>query len=204
MRRIKAEVTLLLTIAAAFATQVVAQSKSAPTTKKPPLPEVALEYSFLRSNAPPGECGCFNLNGGSANFAWPLKTSGFELVGEITADHSGQINAAGDGLTVSAYTGGARYLVKVKHKPGPYALQPFVETLVGVAHASGSLAAATSNAGAAFAANLGGGLDLRVNRSLSIRMLKADYLLTTFDNGGNNHQNNLRLGAGVVLRFGKS
>jgi peptidoglycan-associated lipoprotein len=203
MRRIKAEVTLLLTIAAVFAAQAVAQTKAAPTTENPPRAEVALEYSNLRSNAPPGGCGCFNLNGGGANFAWPLKTGGFELVGEITAGHSGHINAAADGLTLSAYTVGARYLVKIKHNSAPHSLQPFVETLVGAAHASGSLAPAISNAGAAFAANLGGGLDLRVNRSLSFRLFKADYLLTTFDNGGNNHQNNLRLGAGVVLRFGK-
>jgi hypothetical protein len=26
-------------------------------------------------------------------------------------------------------------------------------------------------------------------------------LLTTFDNGGNNHQNNLRINTGVVIRF---
>jgi hypothetical protein len=32
-------------------------------------------------------------------------------------------------------------------------------------------------------------------------LVEADYLVTTFDNGSNNHQNNLRVGAGVVLRF---
>jgi hypothetical protein len=55
--------------------------------------------------------------------------------------------------------------------------------LLGVAHASGTLGASTSNANAAFAAN---------------------YHVTAIDNGVNNHQNNLHLSAGVVLRFGKS
>ena len=31
--------------------------------------------------------------------------------------------------------------------------------------------------------------------------VQADYLVATFDNGTNNHQNNLRVGAGVVLHF---
>jgi hypothetical protein len=36
-----------------------------------------------------------------------------------------------------------------------------------------------------------------------VRLAEADYLLTTFDNGTNNHQNNLRVNAGVVVRFGE-
>jgi len=61
----------------------------------------------------------------------------------------------------------------------------------------------TANAGSAFAANLGGGVDWRASRRFSVRLLEADYLVTTFDNGVNDHQNSLRLGAGVVMRFGK-
>jgi peptidoglycan-associated lipoprotein len=164
--------------------------------------ELALDYSYLRSNAPPDGCGCFNLNGGSATFAWTLKPEGaFALVGDITAAHAGSITSSGYGLTLSAYTVGARYQPRIGHSPW----QPFGQVLVGLAHSSGSLvegqSPATSNAGAAFAANLGGGLDLGVNRRFSFRLVEADYLVTTFDNGVNDHQNNLRLSAGVVLRF---
>ena len=55
----------------------------------------------------------------------------------------------------------------------------------------------------AFAANLGGGLDLRLNHRFSIRLIEADYLLTTFNNQSNNRQNNARISAGAVIRFGK-
>jgi peptidoglycan-associated lipoprotein len=144
-----------------------------------------LDYSYLRSNAPPGDCGCFNLNGGSATFAWTLKPEGhFALVGDITAAHAGSISSSGYDLTLSSYTVGARYRFKV---PQP-SLQPFGQLLVGIAHSSGSL---------------GGGLDLRANRRFSVRLVEADYLLTTFDNGTNNHQNNLRVSAGVVMHFGE-
>src|ERR1039458_3576736 len=85
---------------------------------------------------------------------------------------------------------------RLKHSP----MQPFGQVLAGLAHSSGTLVqgqnSTTANAGAAFAANLGGGLDLRVNQRFSVRLVEADYLVTTFDNGVNDHQNNLRLKIG--------
>jgi hypothetical protein len=77
--------------------------------------------------------------------------------------------------------------------------------LLGLAHSSGTLVQGpnpgAANAGAAFAGCFGGGLDLRATPRFSVRLVEADDLLTTFDNGDNNHQNNLRISAGVVLRF---
>jgi hypothetical protein len=88
---------------------------------------------------------------------------------------------------------------------GHSSLRPFGQVLAGVAHTSGTLVQgsnfAAANAGAAFAGNFGGGLDLHASRRFSIRLVEADYLLTTFDNGSNNHQNNLRISAGMVLHF---
>ena len=36
----------------------------------------------------------------------------------------------------------------------------------------------------------------------ALRLVEADYFVTTFANGVNDHQNNLRLSFGVVARFG--
>lgn len=72
-------------------------------------------------------------------------------------------------------------------------------------HASGSLAEgpnpAATNASAAFAGIAGGGLVLRASRHLIFRLAEADYLATTFNNADNNHQNNLRIAAGMVVAF---
>ena len=212
--RIKTTFALLLTVAAVSTAPALAQSPdqtpgqapapAAPSSVNPSRPlraELALGYSYLRSNVPPGGCGCFNLNGGSATFAWPVKPGSFALVGDVTVAHAGIAAGTGDSLTVSAFTAGARYLPRLGRSP----LQPFGQALVGLAHSSGTLVQganpAAANAGAAFAANFGGGLDLRASRRFSVRLVEADYLVTTFDNGSNNHQNNLRVGAGVVLRF---
>jgi peptidoglycan-associated lipoprotein len=197
---------LLLALAAvsgALSTaQSTSQSGSHATAARLPRAELALEYSYLRSNAPPGGCACFGLNGGSASFAWPIRPgASIALAGEITAAHASSITTASYDLNLTSYTAGLRYRLNLRESPW----QPFGQALLGVAHSGGSLVSgqspASANAGAAFAANLGGGLDLRANRRFSFRLVEADYLLTTFDNGSNNHQNNLRISAGVVLRF---
>jgi hypothetical protein len=51
--------------------------------------------------------------------------------------------------------------------------------------------------------NVGGGLDLRLSPRVSLRLVEANYLVTTFDNGVNDHQNIRRLSAGLVVHFGK-
>ncbi|MFZ0337309.1 MAG: hypothetical protein WAL45_04700 [Terracidiphilus sp.] len=196
---------LLLPIAAVSARPALAQTSTQlqPSTapEMPSRAELALNYSYLHSNAPPSGCGCFNLNGGSADFAWAIKPGSWALVGDVVSGHAGNVAAPGYSITLTAFTAGVRYLPHVGHS----SLIPFGQVLVGAAHSSGSLVqapnAGSGNAGAAFASNLGGGLDLRASRRFSIRLLEADYLLTTFDNGSNNHQNNLRISAGVVFRF---
>ncbi len=201
--RIKTTFALLLTVAAVSAGTAVAQNpaQSAAQSSMPPRAELALGYTYMHSNAPPGGCGCFNLNGGSASFAWAIKPGSWDVVGDVVAGYAGGVSAAGYGLTLSAFTAGVRYLPPVGHS----SFQPFGQVLAGVAHSSGTLVqgsqSATTNAGAAFAGNFGGGVDLHANQRFSIRLVEADYLLTTFDNGSNDHQNNLRISAGVVIHF---
>jgi outer membrane immunogenic protein len=198
--RIKAGFILLLAMAAST-TRLVAQAQSTTALEKQPRAELALDYNYVHSNAPPGDCGCINLNGGSATFAWPVKPGGFALVGDLSITHANGISSNGYDLTLSTFTVGGRYLPRLGHSP----VQPFGQVLVGLAHSSGSLVQTpnpgASNAGAAFAALVGGGIDLRANRRFSIRLIDADYLVTTFDNGVNDHQNNLRISAGVVIHF---
>ncbi len=204
--RIEHILVLFLTIAAASVAQAIAQTPEAqPATSNGNeyRAELALGYSYLHSNAPPGGCGCFNMNGGNATFAWPLRSGQFALAGDVTFAHAGTISSSGDSLTLSTFTTGVRYLPPM----GRSSLQPFGQVLVGLAHSSGTLVQGSNpgaaNAGTAFASNLGGGLDLRLTPRFSVRLIEADYLLTTFDNGSNDHQNNVRVSAGVVVHFGE-
>jgi peptidoglycan-associated lipoprotein len=201
--RIIAQIASILTVAVVSICLASAYAQDAPAHESAGRPEIALDYTYLRSNAPPASCSCFNLFGGSATFAWPLKLDKgqFALVGDITAVHANGISSGGYSLTLSTYTAGARYLPYVGRSP----LQPFGEVLAGMVHSNGSLVnggtANVPNAFAAFATNLGGGVDIHTGSHMNLRLLEADYVLTTVDNGRNNIQNNLRLSGGVVIRF---
>jgi peptidoglycan-associated lipoprotein len=198
---IRATFFLLLGMTVFSAAQPVAHAQHTAPADKQPHAELALGYTFTHSNAPPGGCICFNLNGGNATFAWPIHEHSIAIVGDVSVGHAGNIATNGYNLTLSTFTAGARYQPHLGHSP----LKPFGQVLVGVAHAGGSLVAgqdpSITNSGAAFAAITGGGLDLRASRRFSLRLFEADYLVTTFDNGVNDHQNNLRISTGVVLHF---
>ena len=96
------KLALLFAIAAACATMAAAQGGAAQSTaaSSPPLRgELALDYSYVHTNAPPGGCTCFGLNGGSATFAWPVRARGFALAGDVTAGHAGSIGGTRSTLT---------------------------------------------------------------------------------------------------------
>jgi len=200
--RIKSKhtIVLLLAIASVSAHRSCAQTQQ-PLSDKPLRSEFAIAYSYARSNEPPGGCTCFNLNGFSATYAWPVKPGHFALAGDVTIVHAGNVGSSDESLTLSTFTAGVRYLPPVHD----WHIQPFGQVLVGLVHSSGTVVEGSNpgagNAGAAFASNIGGGLDLKASRRFAIRLIEADYLVTTVDNSSNNHQNNLRISAGVVIRF---
>ena len=90
-------------------------------------------------------------------------------------------------------------------------LTPFGHALFGLARfhergtatTSGPVLGTTSfsfsDSNTGFAMGLGGGLDVKVTRSVALRLIQADYLMTRL-NGGT--QNNARISVGFVFRFG--
>jgi outer membrane immunogenic protein len=156
--------------------------------------EVGADYNYVRSNAPPGGCTCFSLNGGDASFAVHFDPA-FAAVAEISSVHAGNISGSGADLTITSYLFGPRY-----HWHNHTKFTPFAQVLLGGAHAGTSLAGVGSSANA-FAAKVGGGVDYELTRRFSLRPFEANYYLTHFDNGVNDHQNNLQLGAGLVFHF---
>jgi hypothetical protein len=51
---------------------------------------------------------------------------------------------------------------------------------------------------------VGGGFDFRISGHVSIRPVQAEYFMTRLPNGLDDRENNLRLGAGIVLRLGRN
>jgi peptidoglycan-associated lipoprotein len=161
--------------------------------------DVGVDYNYVRTNAPAGDCGCFAMNGGSGWVAFNFSHS-FGIVGEIASQHAANISSSGADLTLTSYLAGPRYTWgRARH------FAPFTQLLVGGAHASGSLAPGSSGlpgSANSFGMIAGGGLDIGLTRHIAVRAFEADYYLTRFDNGVNDHQNNLRLAIGLIIRFG--
>lgn len=164
--------------------------------------EIGLRYAAQVSNGPAGSCGCFVLQGGAADAAWKLLgfkgASGLALAADIGSVHTGSVNGAPYGMTVSTFLAGPRLVVPMKHT------HVFGQVLLGEAHGSGSQfpkdGALTASADS-FAFDAGGAIDLALAPHLSLRILQADYLRTSFPNNTTNWQNNLRIGAGIAVHF---
>ena len=164
--------------------------------------DVGLRYSEQVSNGPAGSCGCFTLQGAAADAAWNLghlsSALYLRLAADVGAEHTGNVNNAGYGLTLSTFTAGPRF-----NLPGNK-VKPFAQALFGLAHGSGSefpQGNSQESSANSFALDLGAGADIPVNKRLSVRILQLDYLRTALPNNSTNWQNNLRIGAGLTLRF---
>jgi|HubBroStandDraft_5_1064220.scaffolds.fasta_scaffold41284_2 outer membrane immunogenic protein len=128
-----------------------------------------------------------NFNGGSGSLAYNL-TPWFGVVGDIGGYHWS--NSGADANVITYLFG-----PKISYHRGP--LTPFGQVLFGGAHVSGNSAFSEN----AFAMTVGGGVDWNATPHLGIRLVQAEYLLTKFNDGINNRQNDARISTGVVFRF---
>jgi opacity protein-like surface antigen len=182
-----------------------------------PRVEWFLGYSYLRA-VPELAAGnrLVYLNGGSTSIAFNFnrylgivgdfggfKVSKLLLTGP--GEPSGAVNSSGTAYT---YLFGPRLSYRTHER-----ITPFAQVLFGGIHASDvTLSSGCSGAGCTllpsenrFAMTAGGGLDVKVHHHIAIRLIQAEYLMTRFENlttGSTASQNDMRLSAGLVFRFG--
>jgi hypothetical protein len=165
-----------------------------------PRAEVFGGYSYFRAN-PDG----FNLNGWNASVTGNL-TNWFGL----EADFSGHYGSPKEfGFTIPmvditsyTYMGGPRLAYRTE------SVTPFAHFLIGAARAStGAFGASISDS--SLATVIGGGIDINLGRSIAVRAIQADYLMTRFKtapqiflSGFDERQNNFRLSVGIVIKLG--
>jgi hypothetical protein len=157
--------------------------------------EVSGTYSYIRANAA-NSGGGYNLNGGSASFAYNFSDR-VALVADGGIYRFGGLPAGLDS-TMYTYLFGPRFSFRKLSR-----VTPFAQVLLG----GGRLNAGSAGISAGengFSMAMGGGLDLPLRRRFSIRLIQAEYLLTRFDRvtGESATQNDVRISAGLVFRFG--
>ncbi len=159
--------------------------------------EVGGGYSYVNFN--PGDpFDSFGSHGASASFTYNWSRV-LGLTGEVANyDYTRNLNGTGTDGGFGTFLFGPRLnLRKFDH------FVPFTEFLFGGARASNPLTGAGSKN--VFAMATGGGVDVVLTKNLAWRFAQIDYLLTNFDGanvGSSGRQNSLRLGTGLVLRFG--
>jgi outer membrane immunogenic protein len=166
-----------------------------------PSQEIALDYTYIHTNAPPGGCGCFSMNGAGGSYAYHYGPQ-FALLVDFSVVHAAKVDASGLDLTLASYLAGPRFYYR---RPNARFV-PYGQVLLGAVRATGGLAPANSNGAASsavFGSTLGVGVEYNLTRAISLRIAQVDYFVTTFDNRVNGHQNNIRLTAGAAYHFGK-
>jgi outer membrane immunogenic protein len=163
--------------------------------------DAAATYQWVHTNAGPGQCGCFGLNGGGISASWNVRGP-WSVVADFSSQTATGAPTVGSSLTLMSGLAGGRFELPQLRRTwihGAHRVQPFAQILVGAAHAGGG-AAGLGDGTNRFAARAGGGFDVPVSRHFSVRG-QVDYFATTFANATNDHQNNLLIGAGIVYHW---
>ena len=176
-----------------------------------PKAEIAFGYSFINVHPDFPQITSYNLNGGGASFVFNAGHY-FGIKAEFmdyTGGGGAQLRALGYNGNVSGNLFSYEFGPEIKKHSGK--IQPFGEALFGAAH-TGTYATiynaihgiqAAGNSNNSFAMELGGGLDIPVNRIVSIRPVEVDYLFTKFSaNNISATQNNFRYFGGIDLTLG--
>jgi len=184
----------------AFHAAAVGQAAKAPAGSFLSHTEVALVYDYVRTESVGynSGSGSFSLSGVSAAGAYLLRPH-LSAVLDFSGTHVNGVENTGASLTMLISQVGGRYTLRPVRK-----VRPFVQVLGGEVHATGAVYppnAFTGGGGDSFAMTVGAGGDYSVNALVAFRA-QADYLYTGLPNGGNNRQTDLRVGVGLVIRFG--
>jgi hypothetical protein len=164
-----------------------------------PSPVLAYEGRLVESNAlvTGTRPFVFSILDSNGNELW---NSGAQILTVVNGLYGVVLGTTGM-PAIPAYMAGARYRIAGASPYRRRRLQPFAQLLVGTAHAGGGIVG-RGDGSYAFASRVGGGIDMPVSSHIAIRIFQIDYYLTHFANLSNDHQNNLLLGAGIVLRWG--
>lgn len=168
-----------------------------PPGKLVPRFEIAGMFNYVNFN-PGSPFDSFNNFGGSGSFTWnPSRWVGLtEEIGGLSYNRTVSGISNHGGLT-TFLLGPRLNLRKFDY------FVPFAEFLLGAAHSGPPMTGDGSQSTFAIAA--GGGVDIVLSKNIAWRFAQIDYLMTNFSGsalGGNSRQDNLRLGTGIVLRFG--
>jgi outer membrane immunogenic protein len=184
----------LLLVLAALAGVLHAQAVSLGMGEDIPRVEVGANYNYFHANAPPGQCGCFGLNGGSGTVIVNL-TPVWSGVADIAVAFANNVDNTQQNITIVNYLFGPRYTWRNSSRFVPYG-----QVLFG---------GAKENVNFDFTINRnsfgllgGGGVTTKLGRRFGLTIGEVDYVYTRIPNAKNDTQNNIRISTGITYGFG--
>jgi opacity protein-like surface antigen len=152
----------------------------------------------------------FNINANVPGIAPSATYNGNGGGGQLEYNANHWLGVVGDlsGFYATSSGSGAFAGVAFTYLLGPRVnfrrgkVTPFAQALFGGVWTTDGIAKSTGPENN-FAMTAGGGIDFKVSKHVSVRPVQAEYFMTKIPDGLNNRQNNLRLGAGIVLRLGQ-
>jgi hypothetical protein len=191
---------VVMLAAGAASTPGMAAAQNAPI-------DLAVTYDALHTNHITAQN--FWMQGGAMELG-ARAYRGLGIAARVEGLHAGTNSSTGEPLSLVTAVFGPRYTIETRSQR--YAI--FGEGLAGISNGFhslfsegsgpvGSVNAGTTSSSNALAVDVGGGLDVQLNRRFAVRAFRASYLRTQFPNTTTNVQNSLSLSAGVVVRFGR-
>lgn len=194
------------------------------TAQPAPQADLFFGYSFLRYNSAQ-TIPAFTANGGIGTFAWDFNNH-IAMEAELGGYHNGNVHDYQFDTTTFSYLFGPRLSLARSRT-----IDPYVHTLFGGQYGTTSISSssilvtnplivtgatpparytASTNT---FAMAVGGGLDIKLSRTVILRPIQLDYYLTRFEapdvtqppgttSPRARNQNNLRYAAGIAFNFG--
>jgi outer membrane protein OmpA-like peptidoglycan-associated protein len=168
-----------------------------------PKVDLFVGYSYVRFMTRTSVHESFNWHGVTGALAGNVNRW-FSLVGDISAYRMKKLPP---GISGSSYL----YLFGPQFSIRGERWTPFFHALFGAARLADIQVTTVPSPSAffnrsfsenAFATALGAGIDLNFNKHVAWRVIQAEYLLTKFNDGFDNSQNNFRASTGLVLHFG--
>lgn len=157
--------------------------------------EVGGNYNFFRANAPPGQCGCFNMNGGSGTFLVNV-TPAWSALADIAVARASHVNNTSQDILIINYLFGPRYTYRNHTRWVPYG-----EVMLGGAKENVNFQFDINRQ--SFGVMGGGGVTTKIKPRWGINIIEVDYVYTRIPNARNNTQNNLRIATGIIYHFGR-
>jgi outer membrane immunogenic protein len=156
--------------------------------------ELGANYNYFHANAPPGQCGCFSLNGGSGTVVYNIN-SHWSGVADLTIGHATNVDNSLQNITIFNYLFGPRYTRRTRSRFVPYG-----EVLIGGAKEDVNFTFTINRNSFGFLG--GGGVTTRLKRKWGLTLGEVDWIYTRIPNAKNDRQNDLRVVTGVTYHFG--